>query len=537
MTDQNLSPITVDEIKNNLLNKKEIALIDLREEADFALNHPLFAANISLTKLEIEILDRIPRFDTKIVLYGYDFEDVKLAAKRLNHLGYQNLFYLENGIEGWKNAGGELFQDVNVPSKAFGELVESIKHTPSLSASEVKKLLDKKAKIRIFDVRRFDEYQTMNIPGSTSVPNGELILRLPALVPDDQTQIIINCAGRTRSIIGTQTLVNAGYQNVNALRNGTIGWTLEKFSLDHGQSASYPEVDEYIKQFASQQSKTIADKAGVQRIDLLTTQQWLLNNNDHTRTTYLFDIRSEEEYKQGHLSGSRHIPGGQLVQETDHYASVRGARIVLVDSSGTARANITASWLTQMGWEVYVIDGLTEKDFNQTGHWQANIASVPEIPEISPEALNNLIQENKPVLILDVTASANYVKQHIPTAKYVLRGHITKHIHNLKNLDQYQQIVLTCGTSLLARFAAHDLAQTISLPLPISVLSGGNQAWFAQGYAVSTDNELLSPRVDRYIRPYEGTSIHPETMQAYLDWEYGLVGQLAKDGTHHFSVI
>jgi hypothetical protein len=26
-------------------------------------------------------------------------------------------------------------------------------------------------------------------------------------------------------------------------------------------------------------------------------------------------------------------------------------------------------------------------------------------------------------------------------------------------------------------------------------------------------------------------------MQGYLDWEFGLVEQLARDGTHHFRVI
>ena len=38
-------------------------------------------------------------------------------------------------------------------------------------------------------------------------------------------------------------------------------------------------------------------------------------------------------------------------------------------------------------------------------------------------------------------------------------------------------------------------------------------------------------------RPYEGTEVSPETMQAYLDWEYGLVEQLRRDATHGFFVI
>jgi hypothetical protein len=46
----------------------------------------------------------------------------------------------------------------------------------------------------------------------------------------------------------------------------------------------------------------------------------------------------------------------------------------------------------------------------------------------------------------------------------------------------------------------------------------------------------MSP-IDVYKRPYEGTDNGAQAMQAYLDWEYGLVAQLERDGTHGFHVI
>ena len=51
------------------------------------------------------------------------------------------------------------------------------------------------------------------------------------------------------------------------------------------------------------------------------------------------------------------------------------------------------------------------------------------------------------------------------------------------------------------------------------------------------DAGLAVERRDRYRRPYEGTDNSAEAMQAYLEWEYGLVDQLARDGTHGFRVI
>ena len=149
------------------------------------------------------------------------------AADRLTALGYTDVRQLDGGLQAWQAAGYEVFQDVNSYAKAFGELVESRRHTPSLPADEVAALIASKANIAVLDVRRFDEYATMNIPGSVSVPGAELVLRAGRAAPDPATTIIVNCAGRTRSIIGTQSLINAGVANrVVALRNGTIGWTL-----------------------------------------------------------------------------------------------------------------------------------------------------------------------------------------------------------------------------------------------------------------------------------------------------------------------
>ncbi|CAI8787869.1 hypothetical protein EMIT0196P_20480 [Pseudomonas chlororaphis] len=158
------------QIRQALLNREELALVDVREEAPFAQGHPLFAANIPLSKLELEVYARIPRRDTQITVYDHGEGLAERAVQRLQALGYSNVSLLEGGLDGWRDAGGELFIDVNVPSKAFGELVESQRHTPSLAAEEVQALLDSQADLVVLDARRFDEYQTMSIPRGISVP-------------------------------------------------------------------------------------------------------------------------------------------------------------------------------------------------------------------------------------------------------------------------------------------------------------------------------------------------------------------------------
>jgi rhodanese-related sulfurtransferase len=234
------------QVRKALLQKREIALIDVREEDPYAQSHPLFAANMPLGRIELEAWTRIPRRDTPIVVYGSNQagDDLSLPAARIfQRLGYTQVTILAGGLNGWKDGGGELFRDVNVPSKSFGELVESVRHTPSLSAQEVKALIDANADVVVLDSRRFDEYQTMSIPKGVSVPGAELVLRARTMAPNATTRIIVNCAGRTRSIIGTQSLINAGIPNpVSALRNGTIGWTLAGQSLVQGASQRFPEV-------------------------------------------------------------------------------------------------------------------------------------------------------------------------------------------------------------------------------------------------------------------------------------------------------
>ncbi|MBD8123366.1 rhodanese homology domain-containing protein [Pseudomonas lutea] len=517
------------DVRQALLAHEEVALVDVREEAPFAEAHPLFAANIPLSKLELEVLARIPRRDTAITLYDNGEGLAERALARLQSLGYSDVKLLVGGLQGWRDAGGELFIDVNVPSKAFGELVEHYRHTPSLAAEELKQLLDAKADVVVLDARRFDEYQTMSIPNGVSVPGAELVLRARELAPHPQTRIIVNCAGRTRSIIGTQSLVNAGVPNpVSALRNGTIGWLLAGQTLDHGQSRRFAQVSPATLEVARADARRVADRAGVKRGSRADLAAW---QADTTRTTYLFDVRTPEEFEAGHVPGARSTPGGQLVQETDHYASVRGARIVLVDDDGV-RGNMSASWLAQLGWEVAVLDDLSAEDFSEHGAWNAPTPPQPQVEEVSAETLREWRQHGG-VAVLDFTSSANYVKQHIPGAWWTLRADLAQALQAIPVAGRY---VLTCGSSKLARLAVAEVEALTGKP--VFVLKDGTASWIAAGLELEHgESHLASPRIDRYRRPYEGTDAPREAMQAYLDWEYGLVEQLARDGTHGFYVI
>jgi len=521
-------------VRSALVERREIALLDVREEDPHAQCHPLFAANLPLSRVEADAYALLPRRDVWIVTLDegdgpIEQSDAMLAAQRLAKLGYAQVSVFQGGVRAWRGAGGELFRDVNVPSKSFGELVESHNHTPSLSAQEVQALIDDQADVVIVDARRFDEYHTMSIPTAISCPGAELVLRIAELAPRPETRVIVNCAGRTRSIIGTQSLVNAGIPNqVAALRNGTIGWTLAGQKLDRGQTRKFSDVSASTIDSAAARARKVADRAGVKRTTVTELDAWRMQVG---RTAYFFDTRTPEEFAAGHLPGFRSTPGGQLVQETEMVAPVRGARIVLADSDGV-RANMTASWLAQMAWDVCVVDGQERAHYSERGEWAAPLPTTPSVKLMHADELA-LLQKSGTVVVMDLGKHAQYVKGHIPGALYVLRSQFKKALSTIPRARQY---VLTCADGVQSSFAAAEIAR--ALDAEVSVLKGGTKAWAAAGHMLEQGaTQLLSEPIDRYKRPYEGTDNAQAAMQAYLDWEFGLVEQLGRDGTHHFLVL
>jgi rhodanese-related sulfurtransferase len=530
-------------VRQALLDKREIGFLDVREEDPHARSHPLFAANFPLSRVELDAYDKLPRRDVWIVTLdegdvSTEDSDAMLAAQRLVQLGFTNVSVFEGGVRAWAAAGGELFKDVNVPSKSFGELVEARQHTPSLSAQEVKALIDEKADVVILDVRPFEEFNTMSIPTAINCPGAEVVLRVAELAPRPETRVIVNCAGRTRSIIGTQSLINAGIPNkVSALRNGTIGWTLAEQVLDKGQVRKFADVSVATTQNAATRARAVADRAGVKRATPKEVESWRAQSD---RTTYFFDTRHPEEYVAGHLAGFRSKPGGQLVQETEMVAPVRGARLVLADTDGV-RANMTASWLAQMAWDVYVLDQIQSQDFNVKGSWQPLLPQRPELASISTMSLAGLLNEarsKQETIVIDLGRHAQYVQGHIPGARYVLRSQFKQ---ALAQLPKASRVVLTCPDGVMAVFAFETFSKAfneVDSSVQVLALEGGTQSWRDAGLTLEKGpTHLISPPLDRYKRPYEGTDNAREAMQGYLDWEFGLVEQLGRDGTHHFWVL
>lgn len=503
-----------------LADGQELALVDVREELTFSQNHLLWARNVPLSRLELRFGQLVPRKSTRIVLCDDNDGIAGRAAVILAGAGYTDLSYLNGGVAAWEKAGLVTFSGVHVPSKAFGEFIEHDRETPSISATELDAMMRAGVDLKVLDSRPFDEYSRISIPGGINVPGAELVLRVRDIVPSPDTTIVVNCAGRTRSIIGAQSLINAGVPNkVVALRNGTMGWHLAGLTCATGKTDRAPDVSNTGIAWAKDAAEKVARKFGVTHADRTAVEQW---RKDAARTTYVFDVRDPAEYKAGHYPGAISAPGGQLVQATDIYAGVLGARIVLSDDK-EARALMTASWLKQMGWqEVYV---LPEAGSETGTAVPAILGSVSSDAAVEPSK----VLEIDDVSVIDLSTSPHYRRGHIPGAWFAIRGRLDK---ALPKIPPRQAIILTSEDGVLAGLAVEETRALAATP--VHWLKGGNAAWAAAGFPLSTAEKMADDPIDVWLKPYERSNDHEAAMNAYLSWEVDLLDRIKQDGTTHF---
>jgi len=551
-----MQPLAPPALKTMLAAGGEVALIDLREEGVFAQRHLLFARSLPLSRLELSFARLVPRRATRVVLCDDNDDLAERAGKILACAGYTNLFALAGGVASWEAAGFPLFSGVNVPSKAFGEFVEHTRGTPSIGAEELAALMRDKADLVVLDSRPFDEYQRVSIPTAVNVPGAELVLRVRDLAPSPETTVVVNCAGRTRSIIGAQSLINAGVPNkVVALRNGTMGWSLAGLTCDRGKTRRAPGPSSEALAWAKVAAQEVARRFGITRIDRPTLARL---RADAARTLYLFDVRDPDEYAAGHVAGALSAPGGQLVQATDAYIGTLGARVVLVDEA-EVRALMTASWLRQMGFaDVFVL----AEAGAETEAPAAPLLGEPQPRELAIDCADlAALLARDAATVVDLSLSRDYRAAHIPGAWFAIRSRLAQ---ALAKIPLRGTLVLTSEDGVLAGLAARDTCRPRESGDPVHTdsavitgsrlsrfalgrddsvvevrwLDGGNAAWRAAGHPLTdADPRMADEAIDVWLKPYERPHDTTQAMRDYLAWEVDLPARVAADGTARFMKV
>ena len=521
--------ITSHDLTQLLEGKSPFALIDVRESGEYNATHIPGAALIPRRRIEYIIEESVPFKGTQVVICDDDGRRAESGAGTLEKLGYTNVSYLDGGTNRWSSNDLPTEWGVNVPSKDFGEMQEVVHHVPEITADDLHQKIQNGEKLVILDTRTPEEYHNFCIPGGRSMPGGELALRITDIKKelDADTTVVINCAGRTRSIMGTRVLQRMGVEAVG-LKNGTSGWLLAGYELEYGgDRLKLPNVSDESRAAAEEYAARLADEDGVRYLDIPALQQVL--SKQEQESVYLIDVRTEDEYKTGHIPGFRWFPGGQAVQRSDDVAVVKNATYVFC-CDGRARATITASLFRQLGHEnVFVVDGgapawQTDGRTLETGVPAPGLAGLVAAEASVKKVSAQELSVNYPDVVLFTDTSEDFSHGHTPGAKWITRSWLEVEILEAAPAKG-ASITVTCRDgrgSTLAAATLQDMGYT-----NVTVLDGGMAAWRKAGLPVEEGlTGIVRPPSDIN---YLGISRSYGEMMNYLRWETALGEKYAAD--------
>jgi len=500
------------------------AVFDVRERGEFNEGQIPQATSLPRSQIEFRVAELVPNRMVAIVVYDEEGERAALAAQTLTEIGYRSVSVLEGGLNEWRKQGRPIVSGVNVPSKAFGEKVHHERCIPEITPEELRRLKEAAADLVILDMRTPQEYARFCIPGGLNVPGGDVVLWAAELRRKPGWTVVVNCAGRTRSIIGTAGFRRLGLENVRVLRNGTMGWVLAGFDLESKPNRKSSSAPAASREKATAHALRLAEEERIPGISASELKRICDKRNEGV--TYLIDVRSESEYQSGHMPGSLNVPGGQAVQRADDFIAVRNVKIIFI-SNESARAVMAAYWYRQMGFrDAQVLNGglaAWRRDGGSvsTGaetHEPLGLEEAKKSVRLLTPSDANMLLKRSSLLTLDVGSSLEYEAGHLPGAKWMSRGWLELKLPGHVS-DRAQAILISCPHGAHSIFAARALAKRGYNN--VYILDGGVRAWIAAGFPAErgltsclteTNDVVLSPSIKG----------NKEDMQRYLDWELKL---------------
>ncbi len=135
-------------------------------------------------------------------------------------------------------------------SKTYSDLFAEIRSSVKLISLEALKERVESSVSKPFtlvDVREKDEVRAGYIPGAVHIPRGFLEMQAEQKLPDKAAEIIVYCAGGTRSAFAAKTLAELGYDNVTSANPGFVRWKDLKYPVEMPAELSPAQLDRYSR--------------------------------------------------------------------------------------------------------------------------------------------------------------------------------------------------------------------------------------------------------------------------------------------------
>jgi rhodanese-related sulfurtransferase len=463
------------------------ACLDVRERGEFALGQIEGTTPLPRGTLEYRARTMVPSHTVPIVVCCDDGRRSTMAAATLSDMGYDAVSVLQGGLGAWSAAGLPTIAGWGLRGKQYAEFVALDRGVPHLSATDLAERRERGEKLVVIDVRTDEEYLRGHVPDAYHIPGGDLLLDLAALPESaaDHT-IVVSCAGRTRGILGAEMLRVAGFRDVFALENGGMGWRLAGRELEEGPGNGWPGRPSAVPQWIQDATDRLAEGARVRTIAVGDFKAL----RESREPFYAVDIRTPQEFRDGHVPGSISLPAGQFALQHENFLAVRAAQVVVI-ADDPIRPVWAAALCQDLGFtNVLVLDGgihawqaaghTIDRGIQSAGVFGLDVARQ-NVGSVEPNILAQMLSRGA-AAVLDVRGSGEFVTGHIAGSRWLARGKLELGIEPMVP-DRTTPLIMVCDNGVRSTLGAATLR---SLGYHnVRYLAGGIAAWQADNRALS----------------------------------------------------
>jgi len=345
-------------------------------------------------------LDKLPSFDTPLIVYCAGGWRATIAATALEALGWEDARILKDGsFGGWAEAGYPV--EAGVPPeadvldaaepdpamvKAIDEMLAGIPDGyGTIQADALNTELIENPDLILIDVRTAAEIEEKGYIDAAGepvmIPIEEFVAMQEMWPEDPAAEIVVYCGSGHRSTIGMTILQSYGYENVRSLVGGFGGWAEAGFPVAGGSSL----LDNAFATFLDEMEGY--GVIGLEDANLAMVE---------APAPFILDVREPGELEAaGHIPGAVHIPLRELAQNVDKLPAFDTP--IIVYCAGGWRATIGMTALEAMGWQ----DVKTLKGGSFGGWVEAGYAVEEGFP---PEAETLDAAAPDPALVAEIDA-------------------------------------------------------------------------------------------------------------------------------------